>query len=962
MRLVAVLLGAFAGLQLLRAQSIGDDAQLWACNASSPTQLWLVETSNDFPYAHITLSRSRDSTTGLYLVLDIGAWSNKTGAEVHVWQNSTGAKGYNEQWAFSGRGNIISKMNSFCLSSAASTAGSRVAMQPCGSVASALQNWTYEQGTGLIRSTARPDLCLDAGSSANCSMAPFNGYTYCNPSAPVESRIADLVSRIEPFDYGQLLGNRNNGLPALGVPQIRFGECLHGAKVQCGAPYTDPATGYTSTGCPTSFPHLLLIGGTLNRTLWTLMATAVGDEDRGLYNQGIGASIFWAPDVNPFRDPRWGRGQEVAGEDPTLLAEFAAIYVAALQGEGGPDPIHKKVVATCKHFSAYDVENSDGHIRSAFNAIVPSRDLISYYWPPFQSCVQRAKAGSIMCSYNAVNGVPSCANGVFQNAVVRQQWGWDGFFVTDCGALADIYTAHNYTASWNETVRAAMQQGGTDAECDDVYAQYLAGAYQAGYVNLTDMQRSGSNVLRQVFSLGLLDPASSSEYNTYGPERVDTALHRQLAYEAALQGIVLLQNNVSETTVVPNAGAAPILPIPRSALGGRTVALVGPLAAATQTLLSNYHGQNKLVEDHSILAALSREGPPNYFFVDYAPGCVDAVGNVSVACNTQDGFQDAIESAINSKLVIVVVGLCSDDCPSADDEPAREGEGKDRLSISLPGQQEALIQAMVGTGRPVVVVLVHGGALAIEWTKANVPAIIDAHYPGEMGGDALVSILFGDVSPSGREITTTYTAALTQERNMTDMQIGPHTAGDGTAIPGITYLYYDQPVLWPFGWGLSYTTFEYKWYNSSQFAGTQEVDVQLWAQGIVQAPVYAVNVTNKGKVRSDVSVMAFLSSGQPGEPIRQLFDFQRAAGVEPNATVTLQFTVPITVAARVSEEGVQSLVPGVYAIHIGEVQAVGDAASQYVIGQLRLVGEQEVLFDLKRVEAQYEADLRSRST
>jgi hypothetical protein len=240
------------------APANGDGIQVWQCDSSSPRQQWLVETTNTFPRAHITLGKSYNATNDRWLVLDIADWSNATGASTHAWYNSTGNSGYNEQWSFGGNGAIISRMNGHCLTVSSGISGVAAAMQNCSSPPTPFQTWSYTPLTGLMSLAASPDVCLDAGSAVNCSLPPLSGYPYCNPDASTEARIADLVPRILPEEFPQLLSNSNTGIARLGVPRIKFGECLHGPLVSCGAPFTDPATGYTSTGCPTSFPHLLL--------------------------------------------------------------------------------------------------------------------------------------------------------------------------------------------------------------------------------------------------------------------------------------------------------------------------------------------------------------------------------------------------------------------------------------------------------------------------------------------------------------------------------------------------------------------------------------------------------------------------------------------------------------------------------------------------------------------------------
>lgn len=271
----------------------GDVPSLWPCGGG-PRQTWLIE-SGPFPYSHLTLADTFNATVNAFLVLDISGWSNNTGPTLHAWYNSTGRSGYNQQWSYGADGSIRSKMNGLCVTSAGAV-GLPIEMDNCSSPLSASQTWAYNATTGAISQAGG---CFDIGSIANCSVAPYNTYTYCDPSAETEARVEDFVSRLTPIDFQNLLSNSNSGVPRLGLPPVQFAECLHGTLSGCGAPYTNATTGYTSSGCPTSFPHLLTLGSTLNRSLWAAIGAAVSDEDRGLHNQHVTGSLFWC--VQPRR-------------------------------------------------------------------------------------------------------------------------------------------------------------------------------------------------------------------------------------------------------------------------------------------------------------------------------------------------------------------------------------------------------------------------------------------------------------------------------------------------------------------------------------------------------------------------------------------------------------------------------------------------------------------------------------
>jgi hypothetical protein len=502
-----------------------------------------------------------------------------------------------------------------------------------------------------------------------------------------------------------------------------------------------------------------------------------------------------------------------------------------------------------------------------------------------------------------------------------------------------IYDQHHYVDSYVDAVGVAIRAG-TDVNCGDVYDNYIVDAVNNGTITLEDLQTAGAHLMRTVFLLGLVDPPERVPYTSYNNTMVDTPAHRQLALEAAQQGIILLQN---KNTATPWGAGQALLPLRAASL--KNVAVIGPNANATLTLLSNYHGSNQLVQNHSILAAIEARGLRDGFGVTFSVGCWQ------ISCPTNESFPAAVAAAQAADVAVVVVGLCSDDCPGGDsDDKAHEGEGHDRLTTDFPGQQEALIRAVAATGKPVVVVLVHGGAISMDWTAANMPAIVDALYPGELGGDAVASILFGDVSPSGRTVTTWYPSSYQTARvNVSDMALPPHTGPQGEQVPGITHLYYDGPVLYPFGWGLSYTTFSYAWVYGERTS----VDAAEFGSGAAaNPPAFAVNVTNTGAVTSDVSVLAFFSSDVPGEPIQELYDFGRAAAVAPGQTVQLTFSLPPEVAARVDADGTSAVVPGRYKVRIGDVLASGN----FVRGEVEVTGAEPFeLFSLKKAKAEYDA-------
>jgi xylan 1,4-beta-xylosidase len=377
----------------------------------------------------------------------------------------------------------------------------------------------------------------------------------------------------------------------------------------------------------------------------------------------------------------------VFGEDPVGLAAYIYEYGRGMQE--GEDSRFIKLVSTAKHFSAYDLENWGGNNRFSFTANVSLQDLVQYFWVPFEAATRSGRVNSIMCSYNAVNmdgagEIPSCAWGWANNEVMRGEWGWDGFIVSDCGAVRGIYEGHQYVNDLPHAAQAGLR-GGTDVNCGDVYGNNIAEAYSQGLITIDDLVLAGQRFFTVAFATGQFDDPDSCIYNTYGADHVDRPASRELAKEAAVQGIVLLANNV--------VGAAPLLPLDAGSLRGKTVAVIGPNANTTQGLLSIYEGSNTLVNNQSVYQAMQRRGAQEHFHVTYAEGC-------SPTCSNQTGFAEAEAVASSADLVVLVVGLYPGHVP--DGGPAMEAEGVDRVNLTLPNYQESLISAIVATGKPVV--------------------------------------------------------------------------------------------------------------------------------------------------------------------------------------------------------------------------------------------------------------------
>jgi len=896
----------------------GTPVQVWPCNASSPRQVWRLDPAPAPGQVRLGGAHGQPDSG---LVLNVLGFSNATGGVLNAWVESNNQC---QEYVFSATtGRISSPWNGLCAGSLNASgvlpAGTPVVQVPCADGAGTAIEWDYGADTGLFVWRRDATMCLDAGTAVSCADGALAGLPFCDASLAATERAADLLSRMQPVEKASMLSTSNNGIPRLGVPALSFGEALHGVLVGCGAPYADG--NFTSTGCPTSFPTGLALGGTFNRTLFHAVGDAIGEEARALHNQGGASNMFFAPDINPFRDPRWGRGMESASEDPVLVGEFAANYIFGFQGDasgGAHGAGYVRSVSMAKHAIGYDQEGNGGvHDRTNFCANITPAFLSTYFAPPFKSALQRGKAGGIMCAASGFNSFASCAHSDFNNGVMREQWGGDFSMVTDgngVGYLFETYGSGAHAlgcdnaagaANASDAVRVGLR-GGVDVELGSTLNANALGALAEGLITEADIDTALMRTLPMIFRLGLVDPPALVPFSALGPRNVDTPARRQLALEAAQQAIILLRNNGSAAAA---AGGAPLLPLSLAAIAasGGAIAVIGSSANDSSVQLANYHGPNPLADQHTPLLALQRAAaaaPGGPVAVRFAMGCVDGA-----PCADSSGFAAAVAAAQGARVALVFCGLA----PSNGGGAVRgkiEGEELDRVNITLPGLQEELIAAIAATGTPIVLIVVRGGAVALSDALfadvTRVPAILHSPYGGELAGDALADVLFGVVSPSGRLSTTQYSADIVA-RSIIDYDL--------TSVEGLTHLYFRGTPQFAFGEGLSYTTFALAWLGG---VSTARVDAGAFALGATAAPAYAVNVTNSGGVTSDVSVLAFLDGpGTPGAPLQQLFDFARVAALAPGASATLTFTVPLDVAAGARADGSLALFPSTRRVRIG---------------------------------------------
>ncbi|CAN7023836.1 unnamed protein product [Brassica oleracea var. botrytis] len=532
---------------------------------------------------------------------------------------------------------------------------------------------------------------------------------FCQVNIPVRVRVQDLIGRVTLQEKIRLLVNNAAAVPRLGIGGYEWwSEALHGVSdVGPGAKFGGAFPGATS------FPQVITTAASFNQSLWEEIGRVVSDEARAMYNGGVAGLTYWSPNVNILRDPRWGRGQETPGEDPVVVGKYAASYVRGLQGNG---PNRLKVAACCKHYTAYDLDNWNGVDRFHFNAKVTQQDLEDTYNVPFRACVYEGNVASVMCSYNQVNGKPTCADEDLLKNTIRGQWQLNGYIVSDCDSVDVFFNQQHYTATPEEAAAASIKAG-LDLDCGPFLAIFTEGAVKKGLLTENDINLALTNTVTVQMRLGMFD-GNLGPYANLGPRDVCTPIHQHLALEAAHQGIVLLKNDGRS--------------LPLSPTRHRTVAVIGPNSDVTETMIGNYAGWKACAYTAPL------QGISKYARTLHQAGCS------GVACAGNQGFGAAEMAAREADATVLVMGL----------DQSIEAETRDRTGLLLPGYQQDLVTRVAQASKgPIVLVLMSGGPIDVSFAKNNprVAAIIWAGYPGQAGGAAIADIIFGAVNPETEE-------------------------------------------------------------------------------------------------------------------------------------------------------------------------------------------------------------------
>jgi beta-glucosidase len=683
-----------------------------------------------------------------------------------------------------------------------------------------------------------------------------NTAVYLDPGQPLDKRVADLVGRLTLEEKVAQMNHRSPAIPKLNIPAYNWwNEALHGVG---------------RSGVATVFPQAIGLGATFDEALIQRVSSVISDEARAMYNAAAakgyykqyGGLTFWTPNINIFRDPRWGRGQETYGEDPFLTSRIGVAFVKGLQGD---HPTYMKVAACAKHFA---VHSGPEKLRHEFDAVASPKDLRETYLPAFKALVD-AKVEAVMCAYNRTNGEPCCANNFLLTQVLRKEWNFKGHILSDCWAIADFYTENgHHTTKTKAEASALAVKSGVSLNCGDEYPS-LVEAVKSGLITEKEIDESLSILLRTRFKLGQFDPIDKNPYNAISSNVINSEANRKVAREAALKSMVLLKNN----------GVLPL----KNNLSSYFV--TGPNATSVDALLGNYYGVNPNIS--TILERLAGAIEPGSQ-MQYRPGIL----------LDRDNLNDQDWTTGNTKIVdaaFVVLGITGW-IEGEEGESIASPYAGDRLDYNLPQNQINFLKKIcTNNDKPVIAIITGGSPMNLAEIQELADAVLLVWYPGEEGGNAVADIVFGKASPSGR-LPITFPKSLDQ--------LPPY---EDYSMKGRTYKYMKEEPLYPFGFGLSYTSFTYSniKVSSPTIKKKQSVDVE-------------VTLTNTGKAESEEVVQLYMTDVEASaeSPLYSLHGIRRV-NLKPGNSSVIKFTITPEMMELVNAKGERVIEPGKFKVSIG---------------------------------------------
>ncbi|MDR1527243.1 MAG: glycoside hydrolase family 3 C-terminal domain-containing protein [Dysgonamonadaceae bacterium] len=692
---------------------------------------------------------------------------------------------------------------------------------------------------------------------AGCKKTAYE-YSFQNPDLRVEQRAADLVSHLTLDEKITQMLNQTPAIERLGIPPYDWwNECLHGVG----------RTEYKVT----VFPQAIGMAAGWDIDAIRLMGDYTAEEGRAIYNlsqakqdyQRYTGLTYWTPNINIFRDPRWGRGQETYGEDPFLTASLGESFVNGLQGN---DPVYLKAAACAKHFAVHSGPEWNRHI---FNAKVSNYDLWDTYLPAFQTLAEAQVAG-FMCAYNAFEGQPCCGSDPLMIDILRNDWGFKGYVTSDCGAINDFYRNHQTHANAQSAAADAVYHG-TDLDCGREAYLALKQAVEEGLITEAQIDVSLQRLFQIRFRLGMFDPKEKVPFSSIDSTALESPAHKALALKMAQQSMVLLKNDG-------------LLPIDKSRL--KKVAVIGPNAHNPEVQLGNYNGfPSRIITP---LDGIREElGDDVEIYTDSVIACYGP---------TPKSFAATMNQVKDADLIVYAGGIS----PRIEGEEMRvEAPGfyrGDRTSIRLPQIQTDLMKALKATGKPVVFVMMTGSAIATPWESENIHAILNAWYGGEFAGKAIADILFGKYNPSGRLPVTFYAS----DNDLPDFE--------DYAMNNRTYRYFKGKALYPFGYGLSYTHFDYAWEHQPEALYRDNETIHC-----------SIKITNSGKWTGDEVAQIYIKYPQDGTrlPLKELRSFARKT-ILAGQSEAIEVCIPVAQLAKWNEEAGKQVVPkGTYTLFAG---------------------------------------------
>ena len=661
--------------------------------------------------------------------------------------------------------------------------------------------------------------------------------------------------------------------------------------------------GVARAGTATVFPQAIGLAATFDEELIEEVADAIATEGRAKYNmqQEFGDTdiykglTFWSPNVNIFRDPRWGRGHETYGEDPYLTSRLGVRFIQGLQGD---DENYLKAAACAKHFA---VHSGPEGLRHSFNAEVSTQDLYETYLPAFKACVQEAQVEAVMGAYNRTNGEPCCGSELLLVKILREDWGFDGHVVSDCWAIKDFHEHHKVTANAVESVALALNKG-CDLNCGSLFV-FLKDALEQGLVTEEQIDVAVTRLMTTRMKLGMFDDPEKVPFSSIRYTEVDTKAMRELNLKTARASLTLLKNDN-------------ILPLDKSKL--KTIGVIGPNANNRRALVGNYEGTAS-----RYITPL--EGIQDYVGDDvrvlYSEGCDIFKEKISNLGNGDDRIAEVKGVCKESDVVIVCLGLDAS-LEGEEGDTGNQFASGDKPDLKFPGIQEKVLRTAVESGKPVILLVLSGSAMDLKWASEHTKAIMQCWYPGAQGGRAIAELLFGEYAPQGKLPVTIYRS--TEELpEFTDY-----------SMKGRTYRYMTQEALYPFGYGLSYTDFDL-------------TEVQIDTDRITESGVQVkATIRNVGQMAGGETVQVYVKAEREGTPNPQLKALQKVQ-LQPHQEQEITLQLPAEAFSLFDEEGVQRIQPGTYSVFVGTSQP--DSRSVKLTGktptQLTLTAEREIIFD-----------------